>query len=152
MNDLLKIKEIVKSSKTINEVLTKLNKSNSGNAYQWFCKFRRKNSIDTSHFLSMSEIIKLAYKEGKLKKISDESMFTVNSTVARSAVKNRIISKNLIEYKCNYCNNIGIWNDTKISLILDHINGIRNDHRLNNLRFLCPNCNATLETHCKGIR
>lgn len=35
-----------------------------------------------------------------------------------------------------------------MSLILDHINGVYNDNRLENLRIVCPNCNATLETHC----
>lgn len=37
----------------------------------------------------------------------------------------------------------------KLSLILDHINGINNDNRLENLRIVCPNCNATLDTHCR---
>jgi predicted amidophosphoribosyltransferase len=34
----------------------------------------------------------------------------------------------------------------KISLILDHINGIHNDNRIENLRIVCPNCNAGLDT------
>lgn len=34
----------------------------------------------------------------------------------------------------------------KISLILDHINVINNDNRLENLRIVCPNCNAGLDT------
>ena len=37
-----------------------------------------------------------------------------------------------------------------MSLILDHINGISNDNRLKNLQIVCPNCNATLPTHCRG--
>lgn len=35
-----------------------------------------------------------------------------------------------------------------MSLILDHINGVPNDNRLENLRIVCPNCAATLDTHC----
>ncbi len=42
------------------------------------------------------------------------------------------------------------WRGSKLSLILDHINGISNDNRLENLRFVCPNCNATLKTYCRG--
>ena len=35
-----------------------------------------------------------------------------------------------------------------MGLILDHVNGVRDDHRLHNLRIVCPNCAATLDTHC----
>jgi hypothetical protein len=35
-----------------------------------------------------------------------------------------------------------------MSLILDHINGVPDDNRLENLRIVCPNCAATLDTHC----
>ncbi len=35
-----------------------------------------------------------------------------------------------------------------MSLVLDHINGVANAHRLENLRIVCPNCAATLDTHC----
>lgn len=40
-----------------------------------------------------------------------------------------------------------------MALQLDHINGVFNDHRLENLRFLCPNCHAITETYCgKNIK
>jgi hypothetical protein len=31
-------------------------------------------------------------------------------------------------------------------MVLDHINGVPNDNRLENLRFLCPNCNSQTDT------
>ena len=35
-----------------------------------------------------------------------------------------------------------------MALILDHVNGVSTDNRLENLRIVCPNCNATLDTYC----
>jgi hypothetical protein len=35
-----------------------------------------------------------------------------------------------------------------MSLVLDHINGVSNDNQIENLRMVCPNCAATLDTHC----
>jgi hypothetical protein len=40
------------------------------------------------------------------------------------------------------------WRGSRMALILDHINGEGDDHRFENLRILCPNCAATLDTHC----
>ena len=38
------------------------------------------------------------------------------------------------------------WNGKEMTLILDHINGYRKDDRLENLRWVCPNCNQQLDT------
>ena len=50
------------------------------------------------------------------------------------------------EYKCNICNLLPVWQGKELTLILDHINGNNKDHRLENLRWVCPNCNQQLET------
>ncbi len=42
------------------------------------------------------------------------------------------------------------WDGKLLKLILDHSNGVNSDNRPENLRFLCPNCNAQLETHGGG--
>lgn len=66
----------------------------------------------------------------------------------RKSVKGRIIKDNLLEYKCLFCGIKDKWNNLKISLELDHINGDPTDNRLENLRFLCPNCHSQTNTYC----
>jgi len=49
---------------------------------------------------------------------------------------------------CELCGQGAIWRGRRMGLILDHVNGVRDDNRLENLRIVCPNCAATLDTHC----
>lgn len=75
-----------------------------------------------------------------------DEVFTKDSKINRSIVRNKIIRNNLMEYKCTECPITAEYNNKPITLQLDHINGIRNDHRLENLRWLCPNCHSQQET------
>ena len=144
--------KIVKESKTINEVLTKLGKNTSSASYKQFKSYVIQYNIDITHFWTKKDIIENQFKNGKIKKIDINEMFTENSIISRGTIKKRILSEKIIDYKCSFCENNGEWRGKKISLILDHINGVNNDHRIENLRFMCPNCNATLITHCMGIK
>lgn len=91
-----------------------------------------------------------AVKRGDLilrpKRSCIELVFIKNSTVVRSVVKNRILADNLIPYVCEQCDAEPEWKGKPLTLVLDHINGVNNDHRLENLRFLCPNCNSQADT------
>lgn len=80
-----------------------------------------------------------------------EEIFIENSKVKRDQIKNIIIKEKLIEYVCSECGQNGNWNGKVLSLQIDHINGIRNDNRLSNLRFLCPNCHSQTSTFCNRI-
>jgi HNH endonuclease len=70
------------------------------------------------------------------------------SSFSRVQLKKRLYAEGLKQPICEICGQGELWRGQRLALILDHVNGVSNDHRLENLRILCPNCAATLETHC----
>jgi hypothetical protein len=61
-------------------------------------------------------------------------------------LKNRLLKEGLLKDKCAVCG-IDSWNNKKINLELDHIDGNRLNHQLFNLRILCPNCHSQTDTY-----
>jgi len=141
--------EAVKESVSFSEVSRKLGLSNFGANSRTIKKYIVKLQLDISHFLSLNEHLNLV--RPKPRTLSNEEMFCVNN-IDRGAIKRRIISDNLIPYECAECH-ISTWRGKPLSLHLDHINGINNDNRLSNLRFLCPNCHSSTDSYCgKNLR
>lgn len=58
----------------------------------------------------------------------------------------RLIKENYKDHKCELCNN-QYWNNLPIPLELDHIDGNSSNHKLENLRLICPNCHAQTPTY-----
>ena len=80
-------------------------------------------------------------------KYSLEEILVENSSYANiSRLKQRLVNEGKMEYKCQKCG-ISEWLGNPLTLQLDHINGVNNDHRLTNLRFLCPNCHSQTDTY-----
>jgi 5-methylcytosine-specific restriction endonuclease McrA len=64
----------------------------------------------------------------------------------RGHVKVRLLREGLLSNQCEHCG-LTEWRGRPLSMHIDHINGVRDDHRLENLRMLCPNCHSQTETY-----
>ena len=136
--------ELLKNSSTISEVLFKLGYSVKGNSWG-FAKIRQRMSdlnLDGSVFKGKSPITKY----GSLHKVNASDILKPNCKHARSVLRRHVINNNLIPYRCAICGCVE-WQGRTLSLELDHINGINNDNRIENLRFLCPNCHSQTTTY-----
>jgi len=63
----------------------------------------------------------------------------------RSTIKKRLLDAGILKNVCGECG-ISEWRGRPLSVQIDHINGNGNDHRIENLRMLCPNCHSQTET------
>lgn len=77
-----------------------------------------------------------------------EEILVEKSYYSGSKLKQRLVSAGSLEDKCYSCG-ITDWQNKKISLHLEHINGNHLDNRLENLTVLCPNCHSQTKTYCR---
>jgi len=135
--------EAVKTSHSIKECLRKLDLASSGSSYSIFHSRVNALQLDISHF--GVSIVRRAYTKFNKREFGE---ILVQDSTYRSTdkLKKRLIKEGLLDYCCSKCG-ITEWNGRGLTLHLDHINGISNDNRIENLRLLCPNCHSQTETY-----
>lgn len=133
---------IIPCCTSIKQVLQKVGMAPCGGNYATIRRIITRYGVDTSHFCKGFTVGHLSSN-----KLSDEGIFIINSKANRHRVKARILAESLLPYECAICG-IDSWIGSSLSLHLDHINGIRDDNRLENLRFLCPNCHSQTDSYC----
>ena len=137
--------DAVRSNFSVSGVLEALNLAPAGGSYKLFHKRIKLLNLDTSHFTGQGHL------KGKIhewnKKIPLENILVENSDYSISSLRIRLVKENLLKDECSRCT-LFEWQGEKLSLHLDHINGNNTDNRLENLRFLCPNCHSLTPTYC----
>lgn len=142
------LQDVIKNSQNMSEVLRKLNIFTIGANRTTLLRRISVDNIDISHFPKGSDSNKGRKFPTRLNKLEilSEKLFVENSLHGRNTVRRRILKEKIIPYVCAECGSLPQWKNKTLTLVLDHINGTPNDNRLENLRFLCPNCNSQTNT------
>lgn len=131
-----KLEQIVNECLSMREVIDKIGYQTHSGSNSRTVKMRLdKYNIDYSHFTHSSPI-----------KRTEENIFIEHSSASQQTLRRWYIKGQYTPYICSICGQKPIWQGKELTLILDHINGINHDDRLENLRWVCPNCNQQLET------
>jgi hypothetical protein len=137
-------RQAIVASRSWAESLRRLGLCSTGGAWRVLKKYAALWEISTEHFDP------LAGRRSNLLRSQRplDEVLVENSDYQRKDVKRRLLSTGLKSMACELCGQGEMWHGRPMSMILDHINGVRDDHRLENLQMVCPNCAATLDTHC----
>ena len=137
----------IAASRSWAESLRRLGICSTGGSWKVLKKWAAIWEIPTDHFDSAAARIEgLARHRREPRPL--EALLVEGSVVKSATLKERLYAAGLKERRCEICGQSEEWCGRRMSLVLDHVNGKHDDNRLENLRIVCPNCNATLDTHC----
>lgn len=144
------LQKLLDSSGSFREVVIKAGLSDKSGNFQTLKRNIKQRCLSTKMLDQnrASSIKANAERTNRMKKRLELSDILVeNSTYTNNhALKLRLIKEGILKYKCAICG-ISKWMGKKISLQLDHENGVHTDYRIENLRLLCPNCHSQTETY-----
>lgn len=140
--------EAVAASISYAEVLRKLGIKQAGGSQAYIARRIRSAGLNTTHFRRQ------AHNRGKPSpyRAHPELVLRVlppgSGRIRAPQLRRALVTLGVPEI-CSDCGCPPIWRDRPLRLIIDHRNGDWLDNRLENLRFLCPNCHAQTPTWCR---
>lgn len=130
--------EIVLQSLSVSDVVVAMGRARVGTNYQLVRDRISALGLDTSHWRG----------KASSERVPLELQLCRGSRSSRGALKKKLIREGLLINHCALCGRPPEWEGKPLMLRLDHLNGVNDDNRLENLRLLCPNCDSQTDTYC----
>lgn len=135
------IEEAVANSTSYRQVLLHFGVKPAGGSQSHIKRVIQKFDVDTSHFLGQGHN---RGKSSPIRKTAEQILVILPEENGRPKViqLRRAMLESGVNFECVLCGIGNEWNGSKLVLEVDHINRNWLDNRLENLRFLCPNCHS----------
>lgn len=140
------LEALVQNSKTFSDILTALGLRAAGGNHRTLKEVLKARGIDFSHIPEGLGANKGIHRGGY--SLTSKEVLIQNCKHNRSSLRRVLKKEKLLPYLCNICGIGPEWNGKPMTLRIDHINGVYNDNRLENLQWVCPNCDSQLDTYC----
>lgn len=143
------LQKTLDESGTYDEICTKLNLNYSKTVMKMIIYRIKVDELNPDKFRENNKNLRLERFKNihLLNETSLEDILIENSKfIYTNTLKKKLYKKGIFKNQCVICG-INEWNGKELVCQLDHINGISNDNRLENLRILCPNCHSQTATY-----